>query len=647
FPASLQEIGWAAFKRTNITEADLAVCTNMTRIRFETFEECHNLTTATFPVNLIEIQKEAFAEADLSDVDLSECHNLRMLAGHCFNENSNLINVTLCSHAKTIRGNNEYTTDDSEGAFHLCNAIKKVEVVGCEGTCVTECVCENRAFEWDITHYQTAAPSTIMENVALLIFPEDLPVCDQSPYSSSWDFFVGDYKNGVMITQENLLAYYRHVPNTGTSDHAKVNEYDENGNKIGEHFDHVECMYQIGNGWHEFIRVGRGEIIKVGEFLRTYSRTEGDGPCQLPTELTAYRAVDFYPDKFGWVLDKKNGTYICTDETKAESDRTDDDYVLIADLEGMTNDEITQQYPNFFAEPYTTIANRPLYSHLTIGGKLYLRPLIAKLAQYPGISGGYTDDNKEQFDSEEVYSQLTAVPGGHSYVPERTGVVIYSTRINEEAFLMLPGDFGTDVVYKEFPHTGDRYEEARRLGGEGVNTDDDINMLHGSFGTGWPVAPVFPWKYKNAENCTGGLYQNPKEYRNFACVKTGTVSNTGTTLEKNTYGWKRLQPSKMKVNRAFAQIPINRFDNFNETIDQYPDFTIEDEPVENPSSNLMLISIFEDETENAGSEIDGIKTIDTVVVKADSDAWYTIQGVRVAQPTKGVYIHNGQKVVIK
>jgi len=32
---------------------------------------------------------------------------------------------------------------------------------------------------------------------------------------------------------------------------------------------------------------------------------------------------------------------------------------------------------------------------------------------------------------------------------------------------------------------------------------------------------------------------------------------------------------------------------------------------------------------------------------AEDGAWYTIQGQRVAQPTKGLYIHNGKKVVIK
>ena len=39
--------------------------------------------------------------------------------------------------------------------------------------------------------------------------------------------------------------------------------------------------------------------------------------------------------------------------------------------------------------------------------------------------------------------------------------------------------------------------------------------------------------------------------------------------------------------------------------------------------------------------------IETVKNAQESGAWYTIQGVRVAQPTKGLYIHNGKKVILK
>lgn len=47
-----------------------------------------------------------------------------------------------------------------------------------------------------------------------------------------------------------------------------------------------------------------------------------------------------------------------------------------------------------------------------------------------------------------------------------------------------------------------------------------------------------------------------------------------------------------------------------------------------------------------GSNPTAIKSVDAV--KADGDAWYTINGQRISTPTeKGIYIHNGKKVVVK
>jgi hypothetical protein len=43
-----------------------------------------------------------------------------------------------------------------------------------------------------------------------------------------------------------------------------------------------------------------------------------------------------------------------------------------------------------------------------------------------------------------------------------------------------------------------------------------------------------------------------------------------------------------------------------------------------------------------------VQAVKSDVQGADADAWYTIHGVRVAQPTqKGLYIHNGKKVIVK
>lgn len=46
------------------------------------------------------------------------------------------------------------------------------------------------------------------------------------------------------------------------------------------------------------------------------------------------------------------------------------------------------------------------------------------------------------------------------------------------------------------------------------------------------------------------------------------------------------------------------------------------------------------------NETTAIEQIETQTIVND-DAWYTLQGVRIAQPSKGIYIHNGKKVFIK
>ena len=47
----------------------------------------------------------------------------------------------------------------------------------------------------------------------------------------------------------------------------------------------------------------------------------------------------------------------------------------------------------------------------------------------------------------------------------------------------------------------------------------------------------------------------------------------------------------------------------------------------------------------APSETSGIQQIEGNVV--DDDAYYTLDGIKVKAPTKGIYIHNGKKVVVK
>ena len=219
FPASLREIGKEAFRSTGIKTAELAVCTQLTRLRYETFQDATSLATVSFPSSLIEIQNECFKRAGITKADMSECHLLRVIAQMSFAECSSLTEVKVCSHPKKIKGG------EGAGAFNTSEAIRTVEVVGCkDAPNITECVCENNAFSPMITYVQTQVENVETKG-ARLIFPQDMfwdrPMQsgagqvgnDYMGYASCFDFFVGDYKEGVAISkQSNVEAYFKFAP---------------------------------------------------------------------------------------------------------------------------------------------------------------------------------------------------------------------------------------------------------------------------------------------------------------------------------------------------------------------------------------------------------------------------------------------------
>ena len=83
-------------------------------------------------------------------------------------------------------------------------------------------------------------------------------------------------------------------------------------------------------------------------------------------------------------------------------------------------------------------------------------------------------------------------------------------------------------------------------------------------------------------------------------------------------GFYKLTAGNLRANRAYLQIPKTAIDT-------------------ESSANGISFAVEGEET-----AIQGVTTTATT-----DDAWYTLQGVRVAQPTRGLYIHNGKKVVVK
>ena len=66
-------------------------------------------------------------------------------------------------------------------------------------------------------------------------------------------------------------------------------------------------------------------------------------------------------------------------------------------------------------------------------------------------------------------------------------------------------------------------------------------------------------------------------------------------------------------------------------------------PLSKFAGTRSLIEVYEDNDEGTTE----IRTIEQGTMSSEHDAWFNLQGQRVAKPGKGLYIHNGRKVVIK
>lgn len=141
------------------------------------------------------------------------------------------------------------------------------------------------------------------------------------------------------------------------------------------------------------------------------------------------------------------------------------------------------------------------------------------------------------------------------------------------------------------------------------------------------------------------------------------LSNYYRTKYHNSLGTADTQPDylgffrltsngKSGANKAYLSIPANAevgngvgatygFIDFNGQLlenkfhDQYE--------AETPAKFANMAMIFDDLIE--GNETTGIKELETEVL--NDNKYYNLQGIEVAYPVKGIYIHNGKKVIVK
>ena len=163
-----------------------------------------------------------------------------------------------------------------------------------------------------------------------------------------------------------------------------------------------------------------------------------------------------------------------------------------------------------------------------------------------------------------------------------------------------------------------------------------------------------------ADNNLGNAYVDKSgkiTYRYFGLsnyYRTKYHQSIKDTDTQNDYlGFFRLTSNgKSGANKAYLSIPANAevgngvgatygYIDFNGQLlenkfhDQYE--------AETPAKFANMAMIFDDLIE--GNETTGIKELETEVL--NDNKYYNLQGIEVAYPVKGIYIHNGKKVIVK
>ena len=235
---------------------------------------------------------------------------------------------------------------------------------------------------------------------------------------------------------------------------------------------------------------------------------------------------------------------------------------------------------------------------------------------------------------------------------------VYLRRLN-----YVPANVGV-VLIGEVPADGNTYTDGQKLAFSLLErTEESV----GDYRDVWTKAT----EYKNAndkwnnylvptvtaKNDLGNAKVDESGkviYRYFGLgnyYRTNYHTSLGNTDTQSDYiGFFRLTANgKSGANKAYLSIPANAevgnavgatygYIDYNGQLlgNKYDDSTI-------PASLAKMALVFDDFVE--GNETTGINELKTEVL--NDNKYYNLQGIEVAYPVKGIYIHNGKKVIVK
>lgn len=195
-----------------------------------------------------------------------------------------------------------------------------------------------------------------------------------------------------------------------------------------------------------------------------------------------------------------------------------------------------------------------------------------------------------------------------NYIPAKEGVILYSTNAiegwNFEHYTRPEGE----TMYKNIPDNN----YINYLKGTLENTTVDASVFNGN---------------------------NERTHRNFFF---NYLKNTGYYKEGDTdyLGFFRIKSgSPCEANHAYLSLPTSVLTWNGQTFEQVMESGVQ---AELTKGMRIVFSDGSDWEENTTTAISVVKQ-----AKPADNAYYTLQGVRVAAPAKGIYIHNGKKIIIR
>lgn len=258
-----------------------------------------------------------------------------------------------------------------------------------------------------------------------------------------------------------------------------------------------------------------------------------------------------------------------------------------------------------------------IFKYTINGYKSVLRTYCSSVTQKPKADSNIKVYGAYAFEGDPVNKSGKIKLYEMNYIPEGQGVILYSSNTIDEATIET-------VMESHTPLAGEtKY----------INIPDDkyYNYLVGTLENTIVNASVF-----NEEN--------ERTHRNFFFnyfSKSGCYTEGATDY----LGFFRIKSgSTCKANHAYLSLPTSVLTWNGQILEQVmKEYEESGEQAELTKGMRIIFSDGSDWVEDVPTSITTIKDKNRVF----DNYYYTLQGVRVEKPLKGIYIHNGKKVVIK